>query len=95
MPKKDKVKRDIDEEVDLMDTMLASLVEILEEKGVISETEWEQKVKKKVKPYCHILWGKHGELCVGRGKATGLPRQKTIEWICSFMPNELEPSKKS
>lgn len=50
MPKKEKVKRDIAGEVDLMDSMLASLVEILEEKGVISETEWEQRIKKKVKP---------------------------------------------
>lgn len=52
MPKKEKevVKRDIEGEVDLMDTMLASLVELLEHKGVITEDEWEQYIKKKVKP---------------------------------------------
>jgi hypothetical protein len=50
VPKKKEVKRDIEGEVDLMDSMLLSLVEILEEKGVINETEWEQRVKRKVKP---------------------------------------------
>jgi len=47
MPKK--VKRNVDEEVDLLDAMLTSLVDVLEEKGVLTQTEWEQKIKKKVK----------------------------------------------
>ena len=33
------VKRDLAEEIDLLDTMLASLVELLEEKGVVTQQE--------------------------------------------------------
>ena len=44
-----KVKREAEEEIDLLDTMLSSLVELLEEKGVITEDEYERKIKEKVK----------------------------------------------
>ena len=41
------VKRELAEEIDLLDTMLTSLVELLEEKGVISQAEWEKRIKEK------------------------------------------------
>lgn len=46
---KNKPKRELAEEVDLLDTMLSSLVELLEEKRMITEQEYEKKVKEKVK----------------------------------------------
>ncbi len=42
-------KKSKDEEIDTLDTMLASLVELLEEKGVVTQEEWEQKIKKNLK----------------------------------------------
>lgn len=47
--KKPKLKRDIKEEIDLLDTMLSSLVELLEEKGIITQEEYEKRIKEKVK----------------------------------------------
>ncbi len=49
MPK-DKVKRDIEREIDLLDTMLTSLVDLLEEKGTLTHDEWENHIKRRVKP---------------------------------------------
>ncbi len=46
---KKRVKRDSEEEIDLLDTMLSSLVELLEEKGVITQEEYERRIKEKVK----------------------------------------------
>ena len=45
---KDKIKRDLASEVDLLDTMLTSLVELLEEKGVVTQEEWEKRIKERV-----------------------------------------------
>lgn len=45
---KNKPKRELAEEVDLLDTMLSSLVELLEEKGVLTQEEWEKRIKKQV-----------------------------------------------
>lgn len=45
---KNKPKRELAEEVDLLDTMLSSLVELLEEKGVLTQEEWEKRIKRKV-----------------------------------------------
>lgn len=45
-PKKSKVKAD---EADTLDAMITSLAELLEEKGVLTQEEWEQKVKKNLK----------------------------------------------
>lgn len=45
-----KVKRDVEGEIDLLDIMLTSLVETLEEKGVLTQDEWESHIKRKVKP---------------------------------------------
>jgi hypothetical protein len=46
--KKNKLKRDLAAEIDIMDTMLTSLVELLELKGIITQTEWEKRVKEKI-----------------------------------------------
>ena len=47
--KKTKVERETTEEIDLLDTMLSSLVDILVEKGIITEEEYEKRIKEKVK----------------------------------------------
>lgn len=47
--KKSKIEREPSEEIDLLDTMLSSLIELLEEKGVITEEEYEKRIKEKVK----------------------------------------------
>lgn len=46
---KNKPKRQLAEEVDLLDTMLSSLVDLLEEKGILTQEEWEKRIKKNVK----------------------------------------------
>jgi hypothetical protein len=46
VPKKAKGK---DNEVDVLDTMITALVELLGEKGVITQEEWEQRIKKNLK----------------------------------------------
>lgn len=46
-----KKKRDIKElgqEVDILDQMLSALVDVLEEKGIMTSEEWEQKIKAKI-----------------------------------------------
>ena len=45
---KNKPQRELAEEVDLLDTMLSSLVELLEEKGVLTREEWEKRIKQRV-----------------------------------------------
>ena len=40
--------RDMAEELDTFDTMLSSLVEILEQKGILTQEEWEKKIKDKI-----------------------------------------------
>ena len=50
LPKNEVVKRDLAEEIDLLDTMLSSLVDLLEEKNILTHIEWEQKIKKKIRP---------------------------------------------
>lgn len=47
--KKSNIKREVSEEIDLLDTMLSSLVELLQEKGVITQEEYEKRIKEKVK----------------------------------------------
>jgi hypothetical protein len=46
--KKSNVKREVNEEIDLLDTMLSSLVELLEEKGVLTQQEWEKRFKERI-----------------------------------------------
>jgi len=48
MKKNKRPKRELEEEIDLLDTMLSSLVELLEEKGILTQEEYEKKVKKHV-----------------------------------------------
>jgi len=40
--------RDLANEIDVFDDMLTSLVEVLEEKGILTQEEWETKIKSKV-----------------------------------------------
>lgn len=40
--------REIAQELDVFDSMLTSLVEILEEKGVLTQEEWEGRIKSKI-----------------------------------------------
>jgi hypothetical protein len=47
--KKAKVEREPIEELDLLDTMLSSLVDLLIEKGIITEEEYEKRIKEKVR----------------------------------------------
>jgi hypothetical protein len=46
---KNKIKRDAIEEIDLLDTMLSSLVDLLIEKGIVTEEEYEKRIKQKTK----------------------------------------------
>ena len=46
---KSKIKREPSEEIDLLDDMLSSLVDLLIEKGIITEEEYEKRVKERVK----------------------------------------------
>jgi len=43
-----KSEKELAEEIDLLDTMLSSLVELLEEKGVLTQQEWEKRIKERV-----------------------------------------------
>jgi hypothetical protein len=45
---KNKPKRELAEEIDLLDTMLSSLVELLEERGILTQEEWERHIKKRI-----------------------------------------------
>ena len=40
---------DIKEELEILDDMLSALVDLLIEKGIITDEEWEKKVKEKLK----------------------------------------------
>jgi hypothetical protein len=46
--KLDKEIDDLREETEMLDTMLGSLVDALEEKGVVSHQQWERKVKERL-----------------------------------------------
>jgi len=43
-----KSKKELEEEVELLSTMLESLVQLLEEKGILTQTEWETIIKRHV-----------------------------------------------
>jgi DNA-binding HxlR family transcriptional regulator len=45
--KKDEVA-ELKQEIDILDHMLDALVETLEEKGIMTTEEWEQKIKAKI-----------------------------------------------
>lgn len=40
--------RELAAELDMMDNMITSLIEILEERGIITHEEWEKKIKRKI-----------------------------------------------
>lgn len=45
MSKKKNLTRELAEELDSLDMMLSSLVEVLEKKGILTEDEWEKQIK--------------------------------------------------
>jgi hypothetical protein len=47
--KKAKVEREPLEEIDLLDDMLSNLVDLMIEKGIITEEEYEKRIKQRVK----------------------------------------------
>jgi hypothetical protein len=47
--KRNKVEREPTEEIDLLDDMHSALVDLLIEKGIITEEEYEKSLKKRVK----------------------------------------------
>jgi len=47
--KKAKVEREATQEIDLLDTMLSSLVDLLIETGIITKEEYEKRIKGKVR----------------------------------------------
>lgn len=48
MDKQDRKIKEIAEEVDIFDNMLTALVEILEQKGILTQKEWENRIKEKM-----------------------------------------------
>ena len=46
--KPDKVIDDLREEVDMINIMLSSLVDVLEEKRVLGHKEWEKRIKERL-----------------------------------------------
>jgi len=44
--KRDRTK-ELAEELDVLDTMLTSLVELLEERGIVSHKQWEERIRAK------------------------------------------------
>lgn len=46
--KKNSIKREPSEEIDLLDTMLSSLGDLLIEKGITTEEEYEKRIKEKI-----------------------------------------------
>ncbi len=49
MSKKKRSDKLQSEDTEVLDTMITSLAELLEEKGLITQEEWEQKIKKNLK----------------------------------------------
>lgn len=49
MSKKKNLTRELAEELDSLDMMLSSLVEVLERKGILTEDEWEKQMKANIK----------------------------------------------
>jgi len=40
--------KNLADEIDVLDHMLSALVETLEEKGILTQEEWEQKIRTKI-----------------------------------------------
>jgi DNA-binding HxlR family transcriptional regulator len=45
MSKKKRDVKELGQEIDILDHMLSALVDVLEEKGILTSEEWEQKIK--------------------------------------------------
>ena len=43
-----KTKKELQEELELLSTMLESLVELLEKKGILTQAEWEKQIKQRI-----------------------------------------------
>lgn len=39
---------EVAEEIDVLDDMLSALVEVLEEKGILTQEEWEKEIRAKI-----------------------------------------------
>ncbi len=48
MSKKKRDVKELGQEIDILDHMLDALVETLEEKGIMTTEEWENKIKSKI-----------------------------------------------
>lgn len=65
MSKKKNLTRELAEELDTLDMMLSSLVEVLEKKGILTEDEWEKQIKANIEKkagktkYREIQFGKY------------------------------------
>jgi hypothetical protein len=46
---------DLRREIRILDDMLASLVEILEEKGVLTQEEWEERIRRKIEEAKNLI----------------------------------------
>ena len=42
------VERDVESELSIINKMITALVEVLEEKGVITNEEWEKRIQQKI-----------------------------------------------
>jgi hypothetical protein len=68
MSKKKNLTREIAEEVDSLDLMLSSLVEVLEKKGLLTEDEWEKQIEANIEKtkgktkYRDIQFAKKGSI---------------------------------
>lgn len=43
------MKKDIESEIKILNKMITSLVDLLEEKGIVTNEEWEKKIRKEIK----------------------------------------------
>lgn len=63
---KKNLTRELAEELDTFDNMLSAIVELLEEKGIITQEEWEERIKIKtmkatgVKSYRELQFSSEG-----------------------------------
>jgi DNA-binding HxlR family transcriptional regulator len=48
MSKKKRDVKELGQEIDILDHMLSALVDVLEEKGIMTNEEWERKIKAKI-----------------------------------------------
>jgi hypothetical protein len=48
MSKKKRDVKELGQEIDILDHMLDALVDVLEEKGIMTTEEWEQRIKTKI-----------------------------------------------